>query len=461
MADLTPKESSQPRRTPLPHQIAALRAWEASGSRGILEHATGSGKTVTALTAIERHLERGGVALVLVPSRLLLKQWAKEITAAIPDAVMLSAGAGNNSWRESNRLGRFTSPDPTLGKRIVLSTMQTAATDLFRSMFQQGPHLLIVADEVHQVGSEQNSRALSIDAGPRLGLSATPRRYGDSRGTDRLLHYFGPVVQPPFTLEDAISAGRLVQYVYEPHIVRLDHEESIAWRELTHRIAREVGHGSESGIAPRPLSERARRLLIERSRIAKKAREKIAVASDVLRAHFHAGQRWLVYCEDSDQLTKVRDRLHNENIDSQEYHTQMLADGDATLTWFRHHGGVLLAIRCLDEGVDIPEISHALILASSQNPRQFIQRRGRVLRVAEGKSIAVVHDALVVPDDTEFEPAQTALAKAELRRAIDFAGSAINRSAEAHLREIAIKLGMDLDSLYDCGIEVEEEDADR
>ena len=110
--------------------------------------------------------------------------------------------------------------------------------------------------------------------------------------------------------------------------------------------------------------------------------------------------------------------------------------------------------------MDIPDVSHALILASSQNPRQFIQRRGRVLRRAPGKSVAVVHDAIVTPVSVDDEPEQTSLLRSELARAIEFAGHAINKGAGAELRDIAIHMGFDPERLFDAGVEEDEEETD-
>ena len=116
----------------------------------------------------------------------------------------------------------------------------------------------------------------------------------------------------------------------------------------------------------------------------------------------------------------------------------------------------MVSIRCLDEGVDIPAVDHALILASSQNPRQFIQRRGRVLRKAPWKHIAAIHDAIVVPVSLEDEPEQTSLLKSEFVRAIEFSKSALNRDAGAELRHIAATLGFDPDAKSEIGIEEDE-----
>jgi len=448
----TPPEKTQI-RTPLPHQSASLKAWRAAGRRGILEHATGSGKTYTAIIAIKEHLEEGGAVLVLVPSRLLLEQWESELLDEIPGAALVLAGAGHTKWRQSGRLKAMTAPGSFDIKRIVLTTMQTAATESFRRALNVGSHLLIVADEVHQTGSTHHSKVYEIDAGARLGLSATPKRYGDPEGTNNMLNYFGPVVQPPFTLIDAIRERRLVEYEYHPHTVHLSAEEAAEWKRLTFLTIREMG--GRPGEAQKPLTEKAKLLLIRRSRISKKASAKVGLASEVLSRCYEKGQRWLVYCEDSEQLSLIMEALSQIGLSPIEYHTAMEGDRTAALAWFRSFGGILVSIKCLDEGVDIPTVDHALILASSQNPRQFIQRRGRVLRTAPGKTLAVIHDILVAPISLENEPEQLSLLKSELARAIEFSESAVNRTAGAEIRALAASLGFNPESLRDEGIEEE------
>ena len=429
--DPTDIPSAEKRRTPLPHQDTAVSAWLSRGCRGILEHATGSGKTFTALMAIRRHIDVGKPALVVVPSRLLLDQWASEIKDELSEAALLLAGAGNNAWRAPHRLKGMTGADTALGGRIVLATMQTASMDAFRDAVTDGEHLLLVADEVHQIGSPQHARIMTLDAGSRLGLSATPIRYGDPEGTRRILEYFGGVIPPPITLADAIGTGRLVPYEYFPHALNLTAQEADEWRDYTDRIRREVVRQKPDEAGFRPLSEKAKMLLIQRSRIAKKATTKVRLGCDVIKAHFEKDQSWLVYCEDADQLGQVIAALRQEGMDPVEYHSRMEGDRAATMSWFRSFGGILVSIRCLDEGVDIPDVSHALILASSQNPRQFIQRRGRVLRRAPDKHLAILHDAIVTPVSADDEPEQISLLRSELVRAIEFADHAINKGAGA------------------------------
>jgi superfamily II DNA or RNA helicase len=453
--DIDEAASSAPprsqKRRPEPHQTNALDGWEAAGRRGILEHATGSGKTFTAVLAIRSQIERENPAIVVVPSRLLLEQWAEELKAEFPKATILLAGASNDTWKSPNRLKGMTNATRSPGGRIVLATMQTASSDRFRSSVVQGNHLLLVADEVHQIGSPENSKILEIEAGSRLGLSATPIRYGDPDGTQKIFRYFGGVIPPSFTLTDAIGCGRLVPYEYYPHAVNLTAEEADEWKTLSRIITVEVAkQKDEERGSP---NERIKMLLIRRSRIAKKAAKKVELAREVLRAEFQEGQHWLIYCEDSDQLTEVLRVLRDDGLNPIEYHSGMTGSRDATMAWFRSYGGPLVSIRCLDEGVDIPVVSHGLILASSQNPRQFIQRRGRVLRKVPGKHIAVIHDAIVVPTSLDDEPEQTSLLKSEMLRSIEFANNAINKMAGAELRDIAANLGMSTDLLGDAGVE--------
>lgn len=445
------------RRQPMEHQLVAIAIWETAGRNGVLEHATGSGKTFTAITAIKKHLATDQPVIVLVPSQLLLEQWRREIEEEIPDATVLMCGGGHTKWKKNGRLGAHTSPDLGMN-RVVLATMQTAATDSFLRGVYGGLHLLIVADEIHQIGSPFNARAMALESGAALGLSATPIRYGDPEGTANIFKRFGPVLPPPITLQDAIDTGRLVNYEYHPHPVHLSEEEAESWKGLTRQIGFELTKSKNAVGGSGGLTEKAKMLLIQRSRIAKKAQIKPGLAAGVICKAYEEGQRWLVYCEDSDQLAQTMNLLAARGLNPIEYHSSMEGDRPAALEWFTRFGGILVSIKCLDEGIDIPAVSHAFILASSQNPRQFIQRRGRVLRKSKDKLLAVIHDAIVVPVDPKDEPEQISLLKAEMIRAMQFARSAINKGAGSRLRSLALSMGIDFNESASIGIEEEEGD---
>ena len=438
------KSSSLPnKRSPLPHQKEALEAWKKQGYKGIFEHATGSGKTFTALTALKDHLAEDGVAIVLVPDRLLHKQWAEEIKEEIPEVTILKAGDGHNRWRKNRRLQNFTQKGEGFGKRIVLVTMGTAYKPEFLDAISGGDHLMVVADEVHEIGSNENSKALTIIAGKKLGLSATPVRYSDPIGTQKIIDYFGPIVQPPFTLVDAIESGRLVKYEYLPQAIRFTVEESEQWEIATKDISREFARSKRDDSGSPIPSARLQNMLIQRARIAKKAAAKVPYAIKTIVENYSEGESWLIYCEDQFQLSEIMEALKAQSLSPCEYHTNMDGDAAASLEWFKKFGGIMVSIRCLDQGVDIPKISHAIILASSQNPRQFIQRRGRVLRTCPGKYKAVIYDAVMVPICLEQEPGQLSLLKSELQRSIQFSKTAINKSGSNKLINIAIELGID------------------
>jgi superfamily II DNA or RNA helicase len=156
------------------------------------------------------------------------------------------------------------------------------------------------------------------------------------------------------------------------------------------------------------------------------------------------------------QLNAVSAALLAVDIQNMPYHSQMEGDREETLRWLDRRGGVVVAIKCLDEGVDVPSVTHALILASSKNPREFIQRRGRVLRRAPNKALAYVHDAIVLPPKiapAEEEGARDPITAGELARAVEFAQHADNPAAAADLQQIAIETGVDWQALWSNGTE--------
>lgn len=445
-------EDSQGRKL-RPHQSAGLKSWRSNGRRGILAFATGAGKTFTALDAIRESLvSYNEVPVVIAPDRTLFTQWHAELAAAIEplDARMLRAGNGHDEWRGVLRDWTTASTTP----RLVLATVQTARTDAFLSQLARGGGLFLVADEVHRLGSAGN-RALMDESlfGPRLGLSATPERAGDASGTDAVLNYFGGVLRPRYTLADAVGDGVLTPYFYKPHVVLLSDDEAAAWRGVSRKIAQLRARLAEAADD----DKRLQRLYFERAGIVKRATAKVALAVDVIRNSYEQGQRWIVYCDSQAQLSQVVEALAVTGHTAMPFHSAMAGDRTETLRWLDRRGGIVVAIRCLDEGVDIPSVTHALILASSKNPREFVQRRGRVLRTAENKTLAYVHDAIVVAPSPEpsrgedREPDPVTLG--ELARAIEFAQSADNPSAASDLVAIAIDTGIDWQDLTGAGVE--------
>jgi len=444
-----------------PHQTEALKGWEEQGRRGIFEHATGSGKTFTALAAMRESLARREVPLVLVPSELLLKQWYEEIVEGLADLQpdILRCGAGHVLWRTDELIAPWTR-STSERHRIVLSTMQTAVSSEFRESIQQGSHVFLVADEVHRIGSQKNINLLSLDTGPRLGLSATPHRAGDPEGTEKILQYFNDIIQPPFALKDAINSGVLTPYFYHVHTVTLEDSEQLRWDELTAKIRRISARNSSGDEPSTNVESQIKWMLIERARILKQARGKAPEAANIIRQHYDPGDRWIVYCDDQAQLFDVQSALSVYGLDSMEYHSTMKGDKDRTIRLFEANGGIVVSIRCLDEGVDIPSVTHALILASSKNPREYIQRRGRVLRRSDGKAVAHIHDLLVLPttvfNEKDKDDPRLNILGGEIVRSHEFGKSALNPAARTDLERIALQFSADYKELLGVGFEDEE-----
>ncbi len=449
-------------KTPRKHQLTALENWVKNGRHGILEHATGSGKTFTAICAIRDALDRKKSVLVLVPSKELLRQWKTEIESNIRDISVryLMCGDGFNSWKSNNTLQLWTRPSDKEHK-ITIAIMDTACSNQFVKTVVDGTHLLLVADEVHRIGSPARQNILNIDAGERLGLSATPIRYGDPNGTTAIFDYFGGIVPPVFSLEDAIKSDVLTKYYYHPLRVYLTDEEQEAWQAISKEISRLIALSKKPGesigsiISSNP---KIKIKLLARARIVKQATNKVGLALNVINRYYKSGQKWIVYCDDQAQLRAVLSLLLQYGFDAYEYHSEMVGDRNETLNYFGHNGGVLVSIRCLDEGVDIPSTTHALILASSKNPREFIQRRGRILRKYPGKHFAQLYDAIVMPEKNFSEDeVGNSIVMAELSRAIQFGEWAENPSCVADLRIIARRYGVNYRDIKDGGLEDDDE----
>ncbi len=270
--------------------------------------------------------------------------------------------------------------------------------------------LLIIADEMHNYGADNTLRSLPENATYRLGLSATPDRWMDESGTQAVKDYFGPVVFR-YGLDNAIRDDVLTHYRYFPELVDLEPEETEEYLDLTRLLARYVTDDLND-----PRAEAAKRLLIKRARLIASARKKIPRLRTLLdqrRDDTHI----LVYCGDGrvegaeteETVRQIEEVVRIIGVElgmtcssytaetGPERRRQLLRDFSSGLIQ------VLVAIRCLDEGVDVPETRTAYILASSTNPRQFVQRRGRVLRRAPGKSRAEIYDFFGAPPTGDLD----------------------------------------------------------
>lgn len=439
------------------HQEEAITKWSENGNRGLLAHATGSGKTRTGLACMGQALDSGLTPIVAVPSSLLLEQWEAEVRTHLGLRAVL-CGGGHSTWQRDRLVRAAIDSD---SRQVIIAINNSASTAAFLAQVRgRGARVCFVADEAHRLGSSGFASILDhLDAAQRLGLSATPERAGDDTGTQRLLGYFGGVVHR-YTLKNALDDNYLTPYDYEISFVSLTEPEQDDWDELTTKVKRTYGRMQGSDDVG-SLAQQVRNLLIRRARIVKNAASKPAHAAQVLAERFEPGQRWLVYCDNIEQVHATIDHLGEVGVSALPYYRGMADDPGQVLALFRHAGGVVVSIRCLDEGVDIPSADHALLMASSQNPREHIQRRGRVLRPAHGKLVAKLHDVVTLPGTVDLEDQTWKVAAAELSRAAEFdAWAIVPGRARRQLERKWVALGLPLellDEAVDGGVEEEEE----
>ncbi len=432
------------------YQEEGIRNWFKNNGKGILHMATGTGKTVTALTAVTRLNDfvegKGGelLTIITVPYQHLAEQWADEARQFGYSPILCYGGT--NRWMNAAQglLSELRSKVRQTGMFIVVNASMRDKP--FQSIISQSPvNLLFVGDEMHNLGARNALAALPENAKFRLGLSATPDRAGDEEGTAELKQYFGSTVLE-FGLDKAIAGGFLCRYYYYPILVHFDEDEQDEYDELSLQIGKLYVRGAKLDDEG---NEYLKRLLIRRARLIGKAKNKLPALLQLLKEQDDI-HHTLVYCGDSKEegeryidiaLERIGSGLglRANKFTSEENNAvrgQLLtqfASGDLQ---------VLLAIKCLDEGVDVPMTQTAYILASSTNPKEFIQRRGRVLRRYPGKDRAAIYDFIVTPrpelvGEKSVKNVERSLMKRELARFNEFAELAENHGeALAKMRKI-------------------------
>ena len=415
------------------HQGRAIKAWCEAGYQGILEMATGSGKTITAMICAHRlyEVEKPLLIVVAAPYIPLIQQWCDEISPFSLRAVNLTEANGAKGRSvELSKLKRrlqFGSSDV----EIVVVTHRTLCNSDFKTELETfGCKTLLIADEVHNLGSEGFITNPPDFFDYRLGLSATPIRQYDDEGTEQLFSFFGPIVFQ-FTLKEAI--GRcLVEYEYYVHPVELTEDEMEEWYDLTEKIGKNAWR-QEKGDD----DEYLLKLLRDRRAILENAENKIVVLENVLtqREDFDKLRHTLIYTSDKapQQIKDVNALLNRHNVLFRQLTYVETADpkktGEIIRSFQEGTLRVLTAKRVLDEGVNIPQIEKAFILASTTVERQWVQRRGRLLRTCgeTGKTHSEIHDFIALPPDLDnIDTGAHALIEAELKRIQAFAYLAKN-----------------------------------
>ncbi|MGC1393094.1 MAG: DNA phosphorothioation system restriction enzyme [Coleofasciculaceae cyanobacterium] len=431
------------------YQRQAVSNWFANQGRGTLKMATGSGKTITALAIVTELYQKIGlqVLLVVCPYRHLVSQWDRECRKFSLEPILAFESVRNWQSQLSTQLYNIHS-----GKQAFLTIITTNASligDGLQSQIKYFPEkTLIVGDEAHNLGSPRLEQSLPRNIGLRLALSATPERYFDEQGTEFVFDYFGSVLEPELTLADAIKQGALVHYLYYPILVKLTENETRTYARLTKRIGWAMM--AEENLANQ---ETLTSLLMQRARLIGTATNKLAALRQLMIKRLDSTHT-LFYCGDGSveeavsveggrQLAAVTKLLGTElgyRINTYTAETSLTEREDLRRQFETGKLQGLVAIRCLDEGVDIPAVQTAIILASSGNPRQFIQRRGRILRPHPGKERATLFDMIVLPPDLERDTIEVErnLLKKELRRLLEFADLADN-AGEARMKLLQLQ----------------------
>lgn len=441
MAALNPPDWIEPRE----YQQHAIRQWADADGRGILNMATGTGKTITALLGaaqVQRSLDGGLLLVVSVPYQHLVDQWAEELAAFGVDPVLAYQSRANWQPDLERHVLEFNHGSRSLC--VVVSTHRTLSMDAARQTIQRATGAsMLIADEVHHLGADQQRKGLLSSFDFRLGLSATPERWYDDAGTRVLRRYFGDTVFE-YGLSEAIEAGALCEYYYVPHVVELTAEEIEEYQRLSSKIGRLAASSSdEVGLEDNPALQQT---LFKRARLIGTARQKLDLLLGLLGQDTDVSHT-LVYCSDGStgldpdagerHVDATTDRLRSETELTVEQFTAQESQSERERLLDRFEAGeidILTSIRCLDEGVDVPSTKSAYILASTSNPRQYVQRRGRILRTHPSKDIAAIHDFVTVPSvdgrpmflsEDEFE-AERRLLENEFERVSTFADAARN-----------------------------------
>ncbi len=419
---------------PFEHQGRAVNAWCEAGYQGVLEMATGSGKTITAMICAHRLYEMQKPLLVIVaaPYIPLIQQWCDEISPFGLKAVNLTETNGAKGRAAVLDKLRRRLRNGSSDVEVAVATHRTLCNSSFKHELEKFDcNTLLIADEVHNLGSEGFITDPPEFFDYRLGLSATPIRQYDEDGTKQLFSFFGTIVFQ-FALEEAI--GRcLVEYEYYIHPVELTEVEMEKWYDLTEKIGKNAWRQED----PNAEDEYLMKLLRDRRALLENAESKIAALENVLTQHkdFSRLQYTLVYASDKtpQQLKDVNALLNKHDILFHQLTYEETANckktGEIIRSFQEGTLQVLTAKRVLDEGFNIPQIEKAFILASTTVERQWVQRRGRLLRTCSetGKKYSEIHDFTALPQDLDnIDSTARTLIESELKRIQAFAYLANN-----------------------------------
>lgn len=414
------------------YQQEAINNWINNNYNGLFEMATGSGKTFTSISAAKQLYEKNKklCLVVLAPLKHLVTQWAEELETFGFKPILCFDDS--NKWQREAYAELQKYKSGLKDKVCFVATHKTATLEPFKEFIKTiNKDWMLIADEVHGLGSENQACALFPTARYRIGLSATPQRWYDEVGTKRLFDYFDKTVIE-FDLERAIKGDEngenkvLTPYEYEPILIEFSEEELSIFEDLTHKIGLIAMKKNKT----QDDLDKLEKLCRDRARVIGKAENKLPTLIELVRQHKTevelSGEKYihnLYYCAPGEHK-EVLSELSNLGIKVHEFVSGVKQRKEILEAFANGDIEGLVAIKCLDEGVDVPATKRAYILASSTNPKEFIQRRGRVLRLSPktGKYKAYIYDFMIGPWSVDRYNINTAqcLLKRELPRFSEF-----------------------------------------
>lgn len=431
------------------YQILAIDNWEKNNYRGIFDMATGTGKTYTGLAAIARlsdSLSHKLAVFIVCPYQHLVEQWVEDIEAFGINPIIGYSASKQKNWKKLLEDAIIDQKLRVQNKKFFcfISTNATFSSIYVQNQISQiKSDALLLIDEAHNFGAAHLSKTLSERFYYRLALSATINRHNDEEGTEKLFNYFGKRCIE-YTLERAIEEKKLTRYKYYPIITSLNELELEKYNDFSYEISKCIIKGKNGKVR---LSERGKILALARARLVAGAEDKVIKLEEYI-SQYTEDKHILVYCgattmlaenqeesstddEDIRQIDLVTSLLGNKlNMKVSQFTSKEDAIERGILKNEFASGDnlqALIAIKCLDEGVNIPKIKIAFILASTTNPKEYIQRRGRVLRLAEGKDYAVIYDFIALPRPIDTV---TSITEIEMKRDLSLVKNELNRAQE-------------------------------
>ncbi|MCD8296073.1 MAG: DEAD/DEAH box helicase family protein [Prevotella sp.] len=442
---------------PRDYQKKAFENWKPT-QKGMFVMATGTGKTLTSLNCLLEIYNRKHYykAIILVPTFTLVEQWEQECKKFNFEHIykVYSKSKNCKNELESLLLKEDFNPSGEAVSYIIIATYASfVRTGIFETLIRfPRKQTLLIADEVHNMGSKRILDKIDgIKYVRRIGLSATPNRQFDDEANSRLREFFG--VKDEYTFEysmkDAIENGFLCRYYYYPHVVNLTATEMSEYLQLSTKLAKFYNVSKKSFPSGDDI---LMALLLKRKRIIHKAKNKETVFKSIIEERFKEKgnlKYTLVYVPEGNRPDETGDIFDERDIipddETSEHlidlYTKIVCNVSPVTTVKKFVSDskdrnqilndfangeleVLTSMKCLDEGVDVPRSEMAIFCASTGNPRQFIQRRGRILRTHKDKYHAVIHDLIVAPlisSSSDSYTMERNLIENELKRVRDFA----------------------------------------